>query len=648
VVAAAPLLASLLMVCPQLKLLTSSRIAWRVRGEHVVYIGPLALPDTSLSLTWHAITQSPAVALFVERASAVRSDFKLTNENTTAVLELCTRLDGLPLAIELAASCMTVLSPNTLLEQLIAGRQPLRFLTCGPRDLPPRQQSLSAAIEWGYQLLQYQEQTLFRRLAVFVGGGTFEAIVAVCEGIENEPIPAETGQPQGTGVSLLSALSSLVDNNLVLQRTYPDGHVRFSMLQIIREYAYERLAGTGNSMRFQERYVRYYMNAVEAIAHQQASVEQALWLDYVERELDNILESLRWALDASRPDLALRIGGAIWRFWLIRGHIYEGYDWLERVLKCSDTETSSIRAEVHYGAGILALLRHDFSQALAHSSIYLALQQEEAQSEGIARAYTQLGLIAYWQGDFKTAFSILQQNSTLLNRFEDSDGKAEALQILALTLLAQQEHEVMSQWNVYHHEEHWRQRHTHRSAASVDWGELFLSMPVNEQVVAYLEQSLALYQQTQHTHGIAHTLSLLARVSLRTGDIVQSIEYLQPGIRLFWALRDRLGLATAFVTCAELMTVTQREEQGAYFLSVAASIYDAVGIAPSSIEWTRQDVLNRAIRARLSYPVWKTMWHRGRATALNHVVVEALNGMDIRTHTYRMYTMQEKQLGGNP
>lgn len=418
------------------------------------------------------------------------------------------------------------------------------------------------------------------------------------------------------------------------------------MLQIIREYAYEQLAATANVAMLQERFVRYYVDAVEAIAPQQACADQAHWLDYVEREHDNIRESLRWALDTSRIDLALRLSGAIWRFWLIRGHIHEGYHWLEQVLRRSDTEPWAVRAEAHYGAGMLALLRHDFSQALAHYSIYMALQQEGAQSEGIARAYTQLGSVAYWQGDFKTALSILQQNVTLFCRSEQIDGKAEALQILALTLLAQQEHEVMTQWNAYNHDEH--HHLAHRGAGPGYWADLFISMTVDEQIVAHLEQSLALYQQTEQTHGLAQSLSSLARVSLRKGAVVQAVEYLQPSIRQFWALRDRLGLAVAFVTCAELMAVTQREEQGAYFLSVAAGIYDAVGVAPSSIERMRQDMLNRAIRARLSYPVWKTMWHRGRATALKDVVVEALNCMDVGTHTYRMFTVQEKQLGGNP
>ncbi len=298
VAAAAPQVAGLLADAPRLNILVTSRIPLHLRGEHEFAVPPLALPDFKHLPALAALTQYAAVELFIERAQAVRPDFAVNNDNAPAVAEICVRLDGLPLAIELAAARVKLLSPQAMLVRL---EEPLKLLTGGARDLSARQQTLRGAIAWSYDLLDENEKRLFRRLAVFVGGCTLEAAEAVCHG----------------GVDLradvFDGIASLVDKSLLRQEEAPDGEPRFFMLETIREYAQERLTESGEEL--QNRHAEFFLNFAEQAEIEIHGFQQLKWLDRLEVEHDNLRAALGWLTHNSKAQLGLRLAGALTDFW---------------------------------------------------------------------------------------------------------------------------------------------------------------------------------------------------------------------------------------------------------------------------------------------------------------------------------------------
>ena len=318
VVEEAPLVVDLLVACPHLKILVTSRASLHVQGEHEFLVPPLALPDSGRLPSSERLAHYEAVALFVERAQALRPDFTLTRDNASAVVEICIRLDGLPLAIELAAARIKVLSPRAIL-----GRLQHRFdlLTSGGRDVPARHRTLREAIAWSYDLLSKDEKKLFRRLAVFVGGHTVEAAAAVCRTL------------QGQNVEVLDGLASLVDENLLRQEEQPDGEPRFFMLETIREFGLECLIASGEESLARRAHLDFFLNLAEEAEPQLTGPQQATWLDRLEREHDNLRAAVDFALVVEGgAAVAARLGVAVWRFWLIHGSLNEGSKRLDRIL----------------------------------------------------------------------------------------------------------------------------------------------------------------------------------------------------------------------------------------------------------------------------------------------------------------------------
>ncbi|HET9907941.1 MAG TPA: NB-ARC domain-containing protein, partial [Anaerolineales bacterium] len=306
IVAAAPLLTELLEACPELRMLVTSREVLRLRGEHEFPLLPLALPDQpSLEI----MMQYPSVALFVQRAQASQPDFKLTPENTALVTEICARLDGLPLAIELAAARIKLLPPQAMLRQL--QESPLQMLTGGARDLPARQQTLRGTVQWSYDLLNADEQRLFRWLSVFVGGCTLEAA-------------AKAMGQQAT----LDNLDSLVNKSLLRQHE-TDHSPRLSILETIREFGFEQLNHTHELESARRAHATYYLTFAEDAERELTGADQKTWLQRLEREQDNMRAALHWAIEHSEVEFAQRMAGALQPFWFKRGHWSEGRRWLE-------------------------------------------------------------------------------------------------------------------------------------------------------------------------------------------------------------------------------------------------------------------------------------------------------------------------------
>jgi predicted ATPase/class 3 adenylate cyclase len=387
VVEAAPQVGQLLAGCPKLKVLVTSRVPLRVRNEHEYAVPPLALPpmasagskDARPAQPVETLTQYEAVRLFIERAQAIKSDFEVNNDNAPAVAEICVRLDGLPLAIELAAARIRLLPPQAMLTRL---QSRLKLLTGGARDLPARQQTLSNTIEWSYDLLEAGEKQLFRRLAVFQGGRTLEAIEAVCNA---------DGDFQ---VDVLDGVESLVSESLTRQVEGVEGEPRFVMLETIHEFARERLEESGEGEALRRHHALYFVGLAEEAEPHLIGHRQVEWMDRLEEEHDNLRAALRWAIDGKQVGVALAICGGIGEFWIRRGHHTEGREWLAQSLSLPPEPENTAhepvkiikarRAKALLVAARLAMRRSDYNTARPLFEESLALFADVGNESGMA------------------------------------------------------------------------------------------------------------------------------------------------------------------------------------------------------------------------------------------------------------------------
>lgn len=359
---AASMVIALLTACPGTKALVTSRTTLGVQGEHGLPVRPLRLPDQAAAHRPDQLLHYEVARLFMERAQAVRPDFAVTEGNARAIVDICRRTDGLPLAVELAAARLNVLAPEALAARL---RDPLRLLRWGGRDRPERHQTLRGAIAWSYNLLDANEMALFRRLTVFSGGCTLEAAEAVCI------------VPTALEISVLDGLASLVDKSLLLQEESSLGEAWFVLLETVREYGREFLEAKGEDEQVRARHAAFYLTWLEAAALGLEGVQQRMWLQRVEREHDNVRAALTWAREQDDAEIGLGLAGAAWRFWSLRGHLTEGLGWLETFLALDEQQgraaTTTARAHALDGAARLAQQHGNATQARTRRDEYVWL-----------------------------------------------------------------------------------------------------------------------------------------------------------------------------------------------------------------------------------------------------------------------------------
>jgi predicted ATPase len=359
VVAAAPDLVALLAAGPELKLLVTSRVVLRLSGEQEYVVPPLALPDNTQLTDPELLARSPAVALFMQRAAAIQPDFQLTKANAAAIAEICARLDGLPLAIELAAARVKLLPPAALLARL--GRR-LQILTGGPRDLPARQQTLRDTLDWSYRLLSADEQRLLRCLAVFSGGCTVDAAEATYPSV-GDSSHGVVAKQEVRPLDVLDGMAALIDSSFVRQAELDGTEPRLVMLETIHEYGLERLAASGELEVVARQHAAYFLALAEEAEPKLMSAEQGRWLNRLERERDNLRAALRWALERGEMETALRLSGALGRYWFKHGYLSEGRRWLDEGLSGKSAVAPSARAKALTSAGLLAHYQGDLSRA---------------------------------------------------------------------------------------------------------------------------------------------------------------------------------------------------------------------------------------------------------------------------------------------
>jgi predicted ATPase/class 3 adenylate cyclase len=401
VITAAVLMAELLAVCSELTILVTSRVVLHLQAEHEFAVPPLSLPNLKHLPDLVFLSQYESVALFIQRAQAVKADFAITNANAPAVAGICARLDGMPLAIELAAARAKVFPPQALLLRLEQG---LAVLTGGARDLPARHQTLRGAIAWSYDLLAPEEQQLFRRLSVFVNGCTWEATEQVC---------MAAGVLQG---DILDGLASLLDKSLLRQKELAESEPRFWMLQTLREFGLESLASAGETQATCNAHALYYLRLSEEAEPHIKGSQQGMWLDRLEREHENLRAALHWLVEQEEAALALRLSAALWYFWYMRGYLSEGRRWLEITLgQRKMQERTSTRAKALCGLGQLILYQgdHTVSASLLEASVGLA--RELGDKKVLSRSLSYLAKVRVYQGD-DAAARILGEESVALCR----------------------------------------------------------------------------------------------------------------------------------------------------------------------------------------------------------------------------------------
>jgi predicted ATPase/class 3 adenylate cyclase len=413
VIEAASTVATLLSAAPGVRFLVTSRGPLRIRGEQEFPVPPLALPDPAQLPSGDDLTRSEAVALFVERAAAIDPHFALTQENAPAVAEICRRLDGLPLAIELAASRLRLLSPTAMLERL---DQALPLLVGGARDVPDRQRTLRGAIAWSYDLLAPAVASLFRRLCVFAGGFTISAVEAVCD-------------PGGElGLDTMNGLEALVDTALVRARPAMGGDERFDTLQTVREYGLERLVEHDEAAVARERHAEYFLALAEAAEPGFRGPDLYDRMGGTQLEHDNLRAALTWALETDRGEIALRLASALWRFWQMHGDLTAGRRWVERALALpSATGRTRIRAKALIAAGSLAYWQLDPGATLTAWQEALAIFRELRDPAGVAEATYNMAFVVSLKGDVAKAADMFRTSRTMFEELGDRRGVADSL-----------------------------------------------------------------------------------------------------------------------------------------------------------------------------------------------------------------------------
>jgi predicted ATPase/class 3 adenylate cyclase len=489
VVSAATSVADLLAACPRLKVLVTSREGLHVRAEREYPVPALLLPDMKHLPDLLALSQYEAVALFIERAQAVNPEFQVTNTNAPAVAEICVRLDGLPLAIELAAARIRLFSPQALLTRL---GQRLPLLVSSARDVPARQQTLRKTIQWSYALLAEAERRLFRRLAAFVGGCTFQAVEAVSEDVAEEQ------------TSVLDTVTSLLDKNLLRQTEQEDSEPWFMMLETIREFGLEELSKTGELEAARHAHAEYYLQLAEATAPELFGPQQEIWFHRLEREHDNLRAALSDLLepggDKESIEMALRLGTALREFWLVRSHQHEGWTELSRALERSEGVAVAVRAKALNAAGDLAmeLGNHDRGEELCQQS--LALFRESGDLAGVGEALSYLGLMSWQKGELAPARVRLEESLKICTETGNKNFMAWSLYVLSTVDMLQGDY---------------------------------------TQGYSHVEAGLLLFREKGNTRGIAFSLQSIAWGYLWEGDVAKAHPLFEESSALFKEIGEK-------------------------------------------------------------------------------------------------------------
>lgn len=572
--------AELLASCPRTKLLVTSRELLRLSGEHHVPVPPLSTPAYGALPALSELERYDSVRLFCERAAAVQPDFRLEEATAAPVAQICRRLDGLPLAIELAAARAQELPPAVLLEKL---ESRLTVLTDGPIDLPERQQTLRDTIAWSFDLLEPEEQRLYRRLAVFVGGWEAAAAQQVCAAAELE-IPFSNG------------IRSLVDKSLVRPESFDDAGpqkvigpsdaaVRLTMLETIREFGLEQLAASGEEQAVRERHRAWFVRFAERAEPELRGPEHGTWLDRLEREYGNLSGALENAEGAGAADAGLRICSALWLFWYERGRIGEGRDWLEQYLAASDTAPTELRARALGGAAELARHLGQYERAEELCAESLEIHRELGDRSGTAQALRALGVIVQFRGQSERACPLLEESLALSRELGDTQRIAHALRDLGSDAMIRGDH---------------------------------------ARARGLYEEGLVYSRELGDESTIATLLLNLGEIAKLGGELERARTLYGQSLASFRDLEFQAAIAYCLEALAAVEAALGRGELAARLFGAAEKLREVIDVPvePHNLEQYQADVLEA--RRGVDDDAFDEAWDAGRELPLPHAIAEAL------------------------
>ena len=574
VVEAAPAVAELLSACPDLKVLATSQQVLRLSGEHEYSVSPLELPGPDGPSNPDALSACEAVALFVDRAQAAKPDFRLGEENAAVVAEICARLDGLPLAIVLAAARIRLLPPQAMLERL---DRYLEVLVGGARDTPARHKTLRDTLDWSYELLRKPERKLLGRLSVFMGGWTLEAAEAVGagEGIEEGDV--------------LDLLGGLVDKSLVAAEATEDGASRYRLLEPVRQYALEKLEQSDEEGVRRRRHAAFFLELAEQARPELRAARQVEWLGILERENGNLRAAMAWA-NANDVEIAARLGWALWAFWNIRNTQREGRRWLEPVLARREELPPPLRTRVVMAAGAMAYRQGDDEVVERYAQELMELSRQvgwDPHAEAYVR--TGLGLVATARGDFEAATRHLEESLPLLHNSGEEGMAAQAHTRLGMVLLLQGDHDKAEQ---------------------------------------RFEEGLALGRRIGDRVAICQALFNLAQLALSRADYDLAARRFSEGIISSEEMGDRVNIAFFLKGLAAVAGARGQDERSARLFSAAEGVIEVLGVRSTYYYHPDSSLYERTVvaaRVRLGEPAFEEARTEGRAMDFERAVKYALS-----------------------
>jgi predicted ATPase/DNA-binding SARP family transcriptional activator len=624
--AAGPDISGLLAAAPGLQVLATSRAALNLQGEHTFPVPPLPLPDLARLPTPAALADVPSVALLLARAHALNPRFQLTADNAADLAAICVRLDGLPLAIELAAARLKLLAPRDLLRRL---DRRLALLTTGSRDMPERQQTLHATIDWSYRLLSFAEQLWFERCSVFVGGWTLDAAEAVASElrIENEELRKDVKNEAvlTSHFSILNLVESLVDKSLMQMHTADDGETRFVMLETIREFAAERLHERGGYDAVAQAHASYFLSFAEQAKPHFHGPHIAAWAARIELAHDNLRAALRWFLDhPTGAEPALQLGSAMYSFWHLRGYYSEGLQSLERVLAKSAAIASPLRAEMLSQAGFLATALGHTDHAIALFEACLALCQAIGAPNTKTVALNGLGIILDRAGDPR-GLTLLEEAVALARTHNHPVRLCAMLRALANALVTNGR---QIERGIAIYEEALLLAREHKLIRNIGLilGGLGSALTFTGQyarALPLLQESLALQQELDNRPQMAWSYLFLGVLSYLQDEWFQAQQYFAQGLAIVEKLGNLNSLPDTLEGVAGVAAAQHRPAQAARLLGAAAALRPSLKLTRSPVAEAYYGRILAAVRAQLSEEALNSAWQAGRGLSAKQAIAEA-------------------------
>jgi predicted ATPase/tRNA A-37 threonylcarbamoyl transferase component Bud32 len=607
---AAPFVGELLAVSPNLKIVVTSRAPLHIYGEHEFLVPPLVLPDMR-SATPEALSKNPCVALFLERAAAIKPNFALTKENASSVAAICARLDGLPLAIELAAARIKLLSPGAMEARL---QHSLQLLISGAKDLPERQQTLRGTVDWSYNLLNSSEQALFRRLTVFNGGCTLEGVEAVCNGRED------------LGIDVLEGMASLVDKSLVRQVEQDQGESRFALLDTIREFGLERLSASGEEWATKHAHAAYCLVLAEEFAAKGIDPADTEWVNLFDVESDNFRAALEWLIQTGNAVWGMRLGTALFQFWETREYFTEGCDWLKRLLKLEGAKARTIpRARVLFSAGVLASEQRDYVSAIALMQESLDIARELHDARGVGIALNGLAALVRDSGDLGVCRALFEESLAVWRDFGDRVQVARSLSNLANIVKSQGDYALA--YSLF--EECLLIFRAVGDQTGIAWSLNYKGDMAREQGDAagarkLYEESLTIFRELGDKWGMAGCLADLGTLACGQHDYANSRLLYAESMELFQDLGHKGGIARLLECLASSAVAQSKPERSLRLAGAAAALRRTLGAPLPWPEHVRLEQTLDIARHALPDTSAAAAWLDGWTAPLENAMEDAL------------------------